>query len=135
MAVFCFHRVGSGAWSDMNVELTTLYRPIGQNELDLIRASGFRAFPPRLPHQPIFYPVLTEAYAIQIARDWNTRDAASGYVGYVTRFRVPASFVVRYPIQKVGNADALELWVPAEELEEFNTQIVGAIEITHEFKP
>lgn len=118
----------------MSVELTTLYRPVGQKELDLIRGSGLRAFPPRLPHQPIFYPVLTEAYAIQIARDWNTRDAASGHVGYVTRFRVAASFVTQYPVQKVGNADALELWVPAEELEEFNNQIVGVIEITHEFR-
>lgn len=119
----------------MSIELVTLYRPVGQKELDLIRASGFRAFPPRLPHQPIFYPVLTEAYAIQIARDWNTKDAASGHAGYVTRFHVPTSFVARYPVQKVGNADALELWVPAEELKEFNGQIVGAIEVTHQFIP
>jgi hypothetical protein len=118
----------------MGAELVTLFRPVGQKELDLIRDSGFRAFPSRLPHQPIFYPVLTEAYAIQIARDWNTRDAASGYVGYVTRFRVPASFLARHPVQKVGNANALELWVPAKELEEFNKQIVGSIEVTHEFK-
>lgn len=119
----------------MSAGLSILYRPVGQKELDLIRESGFRAFPPRLPHQPIFYPVLTEAYAIQIARDWNTRDAASGYVGYVMRFRLPASFLARYPVKKVGNADALELWVPAEELEEFNKQIAGLIEVTHEFKP
>ena len=118
----------------MSVELVILYRPVGQKERDLIRESGFRAFPPRLPHQPIFYPVLTETYAIQIARDWNTRDAASGHAGYVTRFRVTADFLARYPVQKVGNVDALELWVPAEELEEFNKQIVGAIEIIHEFK-
>lgn len=42
-------------------ETTTLYRPIGPEELALIRDAGFRAFPPRLPEQPIFYPVLTEA--------------------------------------------------------------------------
>ena len=119
----------------MTTELVTLYRPVGQKELDLIRASGFRSFPPRLPHQPIFYPVLTEPYAIQIARDWNTRDAASGFVGYVTRFRVPADFLARYPVQKVGSAEALELWVPAEELDEFNGQIVGTIEVIHEFRP
>lgn len=119
----------------MSVEMVTLYRPVGQKELELIRDSGFRAFPPRLRHQPIFYPVLTETYAIQIARDWNTRDAASGYAGYVTRFGVPADFIARYPVQKVGNADALELWVPAEELEAFNRQIVGVIEVTHKFLP
>jgi hypothetical protein len=35
-------------------ETTTLYRPVGQAELDLIRASGLRRFPTRLPHQPFF---------------------------------------------------------------------------------
>ena len=119
----------------METELVTLYRPVGQKELDLIRDSGFKAFPPRLPHQPIFYPVLTEPYAVKIARDWNTKDAASGYVGYVTRFRVPADFLARYPVQKVGGAEALELWVPAEELDEFNRHIVGPIEVIHEFRP
>ena len=29
----------------------------------------------------------------------------------------------------------MELWVPAEELEEFNQQVVGPIEVTHEFRP
>ena len=38
----------------------TLFRPVGPKELELIRAANFRAFPPRLPDQPIFYPVLTE---------------------------------------------------------------------------
>jgi hypothetical protein len=66
-------------------ETTTLFRPVGEQELALIRASGFRAFPPRLAHQPIIYPVTNEAYAAQIAHDWNTKDAASGFVGYVTR--------------------------------------------------
>jgi hypothetical protein len=49
----------------------TLWRPVGTQELELIVATGMRAFPPRLPEQPIFYPVLTEAYATRIARDWN----------------------------------------------------------------
>jgi hypothetical protein len=78
--------------------------------------------------------VLTEPYAIQIARGWNTVDAASGHVGYVTRFRLPAAYLARYPVRKVGNAEALELWVPAEELDAFNSTIVGLIEVTHEFK-
>jgi hypothetical protein len=54
---------------------------VGQVELDLIEST------PRLDWQPIFYPVLNREYAVQIARDWNTKDAASGYVvGYVLRF-------------------------------------------------
>jgi hypothetical protein len=40
-----------------------LYRPVGQVELDLIAESGYRRFPPRLSHQPIFYPVLSIEYA------------------------------------------------------------------------
>ena len=115
--------------------LVTLYRPVGQAELDLIRATGMTAFPPRLAHQPIFHPVLVERYAVQTARDWNTRDPASGHVGYVTRFQVPRAVLDRYPVRKVGDADALELWVPAEELADFNACLAGPIEVTHAFRP
>jgi len=117
----------------MERQTTTLYRPVGQPELDLIAASGYRRFPPRLDWQPIFYPVLLEAYAIQIARDWNTKDAQNGLVGYVTRFEVDSDFLARYEVQQVGGAEHRELWVPAEELAEFNDHIVGVIEVIHEF--
>ncbi len=115
-------------------ETTTLYRPIGQRELELISESGWRAFPPRLPHQPIFYPVLTEEYAVRIARDWNTRDEASGHVGYVSRFAVDSSFVAKYPVHTVGGKAHQELWVPAEDLQEFNRHLAGPIEIIAEFR-
>ena len=69
-------------------DTTTLFRPVGVKELELIAESGYLGFPPRLYFQPIFYPVLNEEYATQIARDWNTKDEASGYAGYVTRFEV-----------------------------------------------
>lgn len=108
----------------------TLYRPVGPKELALIRESGFRAFPPRLAEQPIFYPVLNEDYAVQIARDWNVRESGSGYV---TRFQVPVPFLTRYQRQVVGRALHEELWVPSEELEEFNRQIRGPIEVIAEF--
>ena len=114
--------------------VTVLYRPVGEAELRLIEESGWRAFPPRLAHQPIFYPVLNEEYAIQIARDWNTKDAASGYAGYVTRFRVRTDFLARYPVQTVGARMHQELWIPAEELDELNANIVGLIEVTAEFR-
>jgi hypothetical protein len=116
-------------------ETKMLYRPVGQAELDLIRASGMRRFPARLVWQPIFYPVLDEDYAVRIARQWNTKDAASGYVGYVTRFCVDAKFLRRYPVREVGGSALRELWVPAEELETFNENIVGEIEVIHEFRP
>lgn len=108
----------------------TLYRPVGPQELVLIEASGWREFPPRLPEQPIFYPVLNEEYATQISERWNVRDFGSGYV---TRFQVDAVFAARYPVQKVGGEIHLELWVPAEELAEFNAHIVGPIEVISAF--
>jgi hypothetical protein len=109
----------------------TLWRPTGPAELGLVRDSGWRRWPPRLPDQPIFYPVLNEDYAIKIARDWNV--PASG-AGYVTRFEVDAAFAARYPVRQAGGDTILELWVPAEELEEFNDHIVGTIDVVHEFK-
>ncbi len=108
----------------------TLYRPVGPKELALIEASGWKAFPPRLPDQPIFYPVMNEEYAIQIARDWNVK--ASG-AGYVTRFAVDAEFLNRYEEKVVGGDKHRELWVPAEQMEEFNRHIVGLIEVTQRF--
>jgi hypothetical protein len=106
---------------------------VGQRELELIAASSFRAFPPRLAHQPIFYPVLTEEYAVEIAGDWNTKDEASGFMGYVTRFAVDSAFLARYPVQTVGAQRHQELWVPAEDLVAFNEHIVGSIEVIATF--
>ena len=118
----------------MSGSLTTLYRPVGRKELEFIRASGFRAFPPRLPHQPFFYPVLTEEYAVEIARDWNTKDEASGYEGYVLRFNVRAEFLEKYDVHVAGSSIHREYWIPAGDLEEFNRNIEGIIEIVGEFR-
>jgi hypothetical protein len=100
--------------------------------LDLIRESGWREFPPRLPEQPIFYPVLNEEYATQIARDWNTRD---GGTGYVLRFAMAADYLAQFPVQTAGACIHQEYWIPAEELAEFNRHIAGPIEVLREFKP
>ena len=113
------------------METVTLFRPVGPKELALIEASGFRAFPPRLETQPIFYPVCNEEYAIWIARDWNVKDSGSGFV---TRFEVAFKFISRYERQIVGSRVHEEYWIPAEELEEFNANIVGVIEVIHEFR-
>jgi|SRR5581483_3670111 hypothetical protein len=112
-------------------ETMVLYRPVGPKELDLIAASGYREFPPRLPEQPIFYPVLNEEYARQIARDWNAPDSGAGYV---TRFAVRREFVAKYPERVVGASMHKELWIPAEELAEMNRNIVGLIEVIGEYK-
>ncbi|WP_304190703.1 hypothetical protein [Phenylobacterium aquaticum] len=109
----------------------TLWRPVGPAELRLIEAAAFGGFPPRLPEQPIFYPVLNEAYAVQIARDWNVK--ADG-AGYVTRFAVRRDFLERYPVQQAGGRQHLEYWIPAEDLEAFNDAILGRIEVVAEFR-
>lgn len=108
----------------------TLYRPVGPEELRLIEESDWRAFPPRLPGQPIFYPVLNEEYAAQIAERWNVRERGAGYV---TAFEVDADYVRKFEVQKVGGREHLELWVPAEELEEFNRHIVGKIRVVRQY--
>jgi hypothetical protein len=115
----------------MSNETTNLYRPVGPKELELIAAGGYREFPRRLPEQPIFYPVLNEEYARQIAREWNV--SASG-TGYVTRFAVRKEFLARYAEQQVGTSVHRELWIPAEELAELNRNIVGLIEVIAEYK-
>ncbi|MGE3987993.1 ADP-ribosylation/crystallin J1 [Pseudorhodoplanes sp.] len=117
--------------SDSDNEVVTLFRPVGPAELELIRQAHFRAFPPRLPDQPIFYPVLTEDYAVKIARDWNV--AASG-AGYVTRFQVRRAYISRYDVQNAAGEHFQEYWIPAEDLSEFNRNLVGEIEVVQEFK-
>lgn len=111
-----------------------LYRPVGEKELALIAESGYRAFPPRLPEQPIFYPVLNERYASEIAGRWNVKDERSGFKGYVTRFEVDDAFLANYQVQTVGASYHQEFWIPAECLEEFNQHILGTIEVVKEYQ-
>ena len=110
---------------------TTLYRPTGPNELELVKESGFKRWPPRLPGQPIFYPVTNEKYAIEIATRWNIKDSG---VGYVTKFEVKTEFMARYKVEQVGAAHHTEWWVPDAELPELNGNIVGLIEVIGEYK-
>jgi hypothetical protein len=112
-------------------DTSTLWRPVGPEELALIEGSGMRAFPPRLPDQPIFYPVLTEEYAIKIARDWNVPASGSGFV---TRFGVRRDFLEQYEVQEAGGRAHREYWIPAEDVDAFNEAIVGLIEAVHAFR-
>lgn len=105
---------------------TILYRAVGHVELDLIEKSGWKKFPPRLPHQPIFYPVLFKEYAIQMATDWNLKFERESYV---TEFEVNTDFLNKYEIKTVGSSKHQEYWIPAEELEEFNNNIQGKIKL------
>lgn len=110
-----------------------LYRPVGEKERVLIEQSGWRAFPPRLPEQPVFYPVLNEKYASEIAGRWNIKDKNSGYKGYVTCFEVEDGYISKYKVQTVGASYHQEFWIPAEELEDFNRHIIGNIKVIKEF--
>ena len=106
-----------------------LFRPVGQQELALIESLGYRAFPPRLPGQPIFYPVLNEEYAAEIARQWNVHDPASGHIGYVLEFEMDDAYMNRFEPKTVGAAHHREYWIPAKELQEFNKNIIGCIKL------
>ena len=109
-----------------------LYRPVGTKELELIQKSGNLEFPPRLPEQPIFYPVLNEKYAIEIAEGWNVK-YNDDHKGYVTRFEIEDRYGEQFEVQTVGDSYHQELWVPAEELINFNQHLIGEIEVIHEF--
>ena len=112
-------------------DTVTLYRPTGPEELALVEETGFKQWPPRLPGQPIFYPVANEEYAVEIASKWNVKESG---VGYVTRFHVKKSFMDNYDLQTVGAAHHQEWWIPDAELNTLNDHIVGNIEVIDEFK-
>lgn len=111
--------------------MSTLYRPVGPEEFLLIKKSKYKKFPPRLPEQPIFYPVLTEEYAIKIARDWNVK--ASG-IGYVLKFDVDDNYLNKYSIEMAGGNSHKEYWIPSEDLDNFNNAIIGNIKVIHTFQ-
>ena len=115
------------------MEKVELYRPVGIKELELVMDSGWKKFPPRLIWQPIFYPVLNQSYAEQIASQWNTKDEFSGYCGIVLGFKVKAEHCSKYAVQNVGGIIHDELWIPAEDLELFNENIVGNIHVLKVF--
>ena len=114
-------------------DTTLLFRPVGPEELALIKSSDYSEFPPRLAGQPFFYPVQNEEYAIQIAREWNAKNPAIG-AGFVTRFRIRTKYLERFDLKTVGSAIHKEYWIPAEDLAEFNRNIVGKIEVIAEFR-
>lgn len=109
----------------MITETITMYRPCGPKEMILLEENDFKAWPSRLTEQPIFYPVTNEKYAIEI-NQWNVRQFG---IGYITEFDVIKTFVDRYEVKTVGAKHHTEWWVPAEDLDELNDNIVGNIRI------
>jgi hypothetical protein len=114
-------------------ETTILYRPVSAKEMRLIEESDRTAFQPGLARQPIFYPVLNEDYAIQIARDWNAL-LNEDKVGFVARFRVRTASLHSCQGHVVGGSEHLEYWIQAEQLRNFNENIVGKIEMIAGFR-
>ena len=108
-----------------------LYRPTGPSEFELLKENNYSCWPPRLPDQPIFYPVVYQAYAEEISKRWNV---PSKGVAYVTRFRVKKEFMDNYELHQVGTKLHIEYWIPVEDLEELNRNIVGKIEVIGEFR-
>jgi hypothetical protein len=107
-----------------------LYRPVGLRELELIAATGYREFPPRFEWQPIFYPVVTREYALAIITQWNSKESEAGHCGFVTEFDLADEFASRFQVQQLGGGPIYrELWVPSEELDHFNKQLLGPIRV------
>jgi hypothetical protein len=92
-----------------------------------------RGFPPRLAHQPIFYPVVNLEYARQIARDWNPPDKNSGFAGFVTQFEVSSTYLSKFELHTAGTSAHREYWIPARELGAFNKAISGLISVEEAF--
>lgn len=111
----------------------TLYRPVGLKEMELIATSNYTQFPQRLAWQPIFYPVMNQQYAEQIAREWNTVDEFSDYCGIVTAFDVDEIYLQKFEVQNVGDKTHNEIWIPSEEMNLFNDKIFGEIRIVNGF--
>jgi len=105
---------------------TKLYRPVNKVELDLIQATDWKKFPPRLPDQPIFYPVTNQEYTSQITRELNLPFYKNGFV---TEFELDNKYLSKFKIEKVGLDHHTELWVPADQLEEFNGEIINSIQV------
>ena len=74
-----------------------------------------------------------EGYASEIASKWNTNDEFGNYLGFVTKFAVIEEEYLKYEVQTVGGERHKELWVPAEDLERFNSSIEGRIQIVNVF--
>jgi tetratricopeptide (TPR) repeat protein len=108
-----------------------LYRPVGLQEMALIYDSGMKAFPARLPQQPIFYPVFDLEYARQTASDWNVKNGQ--FAGYVTQFKVEDEYLGRFETHTVGASQYEELWIPAEKVEQFNRHIAGHIKVVEAY--
>ena len=108
-----------------------LFRPVNQAELDLIIASGWTKFPPRLVGQPIFYPVLNEAYANQISKEWNV---PSYGVGHVVKFEIADNFLKNYNVQNVGGEIHNEFWILAEDMDKMHHNLIGQIELIRTFR-
>ncbi|MDX2065774.1 MAG: four helix bundle protein [Fimbriimonadaceae bacterium] len=112
--------------SDANAESVLMYRPVGPAELAALADLNYEGWPPRLPEQPIFYPVTNARYAREISEKWNVK----GYgQGYVTRFRVRKEFADQFPVECVGESHHTEWWIPAEAIDELNQNLVGKIEV------
>lgn len=105
-----------------------LYRPCNLMEWELVMQSGYREWPPRLPEQPIFYPVTNLEYAREV-NAWNVQLYGSGVV---TSFDVNVEFMDRYEIKTVGAHYHTEWWIPAEDLAELNANIVGLISLVEQ---
>ncbi|HWT50955.1 MAG TPA: hypothetical protein VN113_02105 [Caulobacter sp.] len=110
----------------------TLYQPVGMEELQAIKALDWKAFPPHDIEQPIFRPVTSEAFAAQLAQNWNAAHTTYRR-GYIVRFEVLKSFLDAYENKVSGTPGHEEYWIPPEDLSLLNAAIQGHITVAGTF--
>ena len=113
------------------LERTILFHALGSDELELIKRSGWTQFPSRSREEPLFYPILTEEYATQVAKEAYVE--VDG-VGWVIKSAVSTDFVRKYDVQQIGASYQREYWIPAAELADLNRHLVGPIEVLAELR-
>ena len=84
-------------------ELSTLYRPVGQRELELVRESGFRRFPSRLPTNQfsILYSTSSTLRKLLATGIGMTKHQASRDTCYVSVYERSSSLVMRSTVWEV----------------------------------
>jgi hypothetical protein len=67
-------------------------------------------------------------------QDGSRLERRNSGVGYVTRFRVRKTFLDRYDVHQVDGQTVLQYWIPAADVDEPNSNIVGKIEVVAEYR-
>ncbi len=104
--------------------IATLYRAVNAEELAALQSLRWKGFPPCA--EAAFYPALNARFALDFI---HSQEGGKKPALYLTRFQIHAGYVRSFEVQTLSGEVHDELWVPAEEWENFNRNIVGRIAV------